>query len=208
MFDFAFPHHGMIVHNGVAFDRSGIGGASARSGSGAAAWVKMRPDTFLALATRLNEPRPSLQWIRGQILNGEPISPPELTFRIPDGFIPAVSSHEGRHRMTAIHELKGSQEVPVRIVLAGVDYDDLSVAQINRIRPRARAQRSSRVVEGPLFGEAVIDLGGIRASGVPPPAYISLSGAILMVSSPSLFRNGYSAPARNSSDRPRFSANS
>lgn len=169
MFDVQFPHHGTIIHNGIAFDRMGIGGADARPSSSGAAWVMMKPTMFLSLATKLHEPRPSLEWIRGRISCGDAISPPELTFRMPDGFLPAVSSHEGRHRMTALLELGGDVDVPVRIVLSGMDHEDITPSLMARIRPRARAQRNGIVVDGPLFGEAVVDLGGLITSGIPPP---------------------------------------
>lgn len=168
MFDAIFPHHGTIIHNGYSFDRTGIG-ATARSGSNGAAWVMMRPRTFLSLATKLEAPRPSLTWIRQQLQDGAAINPPELTFRLPEGFLPAVTSHEGRHRMTALLELSGNVEVPIRIVLAGTEMEAVDLRLIDRVRPRARAQRSGNVVEGPLFGDAVIDLGGFRVSGIPPP---------------------------------------
>ena len=162
-----FPHFMTIEHEGILYDRNAIG-CVAHSFNEGAVWTLMRPSIFLAIATPLPVPRESLVWIANQIKAGLAIAPAELRFRLGDGD-PLALSHEGRHRMTALMSLMNDRQVPVRLSLQDHCEDDITSFVVERLRRRVRSQRGRSVVEGPLFGEIEIDMGGIPLSGVPPP---------------------------------------
>lgn len=162
-----FPHFMAIEHEGILFDRNAIGCVNHSFNEGAV-WTLMRPSIFLAIATPLPVPRDSLTWLTGQIKAGFAIAPAELRFRVCGGD-PIALSHEGRHRMTALMSLVEDRPVPVRLSLQNHREDDVTSLVIEKLRRRVRSQRGRSVVEGPLFGEAEIDMGGVPASGVPPP---------------------------------------
>ena len=162
-----FPHVLPVIWKGIVFDRSGIG-ATARSSHDAALWVAMRPSVFLAIATPLPQPRSSLGWLRGRLEDGQAIAPAELHFDV-DVKVPLALAHEGRHRMTALGERMPDRAVPVRLSFRGLLDGDVDEAFIARIRNGTKSQRGRSYVEGPLFDDAEIDLGGPWTSGVPPP---------------------------------------
>ena len=162
-----FPHFMTIEHEGILYDRNAIGCVDHSFNEGAV-WTLMRPSTFLAIATPLPVPRESLVWLTSQIKAGYAIAPAELRFRVSGGD-PLALSHEGRHRMTALLSLVDDRQVPVRLSLQNHGEDDVTSRVIEKLRRRVRSQRGRSVVEGPLFGEAEIDMGGVPASGVPPP---------------------------------------
>ncbi len=176
-----FPHFMAIEHEGVLFDRNAIGCVN-RSFNEGAVWTLMRPSIFLAIATPLPVPRESLIWLTGQIKAGFAIAPAELRFRVCGGD-PIALSHEGRHRMTALMSLVDDRQVPVRLSLQNKREDDVTSLVIEKLRRRVRSQRGRTVVEGPLFGEAEIDMGGVRASGVPPPSLCQVHASLHQQSS-------------------------
>ncbi len=163
-----YPHILPVVWEGVMFDRASVG-STARSASDPALWVSMRPSVFLAIATPLPRPRPSLDWLRDRIDGGGAIAPAELVFDAHLS-VPLALSHEGRHRMTTLGERLHDRPVPVRLRLHGMSDFDLDDRLIGRLRSGARSQRGRTFVEGPLFEDAEVDLGGRPTSGVPPPA--------------------------------------
>lgn len=162
-----FPHFMAIEHEGILYDRNAIGCVDHSFNEGAI-WTLMRPSTFLEIATPLPVPRASLAWISGQINAGQAIAPAELRFRVGNGE-PLALSHEGRHRMTALRSIGCDRPVPVRLSVQGHFDEDITSMVIEKLRRRVRSQRGRHVVEGPLFGNAEIDLGGVPHSGVPPP---------------------------------------
>jgi len=174
MSEFCFPHFGAVVCNGVTFDRVGIG-AVPRPSTDGAFWAMMAPETFLSLATRLPVPRPSLGWLGERVREGCAIAPPELAIRVSRGFSPAVSRHEGRHRMTLLRSLRAAR-VPVRISVVGHMDHEVSDGLVEAIRQGARAQRGGPFVAGPLFDAAESDLGGLRWTGIPPPGFRGTRG--------------------------------
>jgi hypothetical protein len=163
-----FPHHSAVLIGDVRFDRNGIG-LTGRSINEAALWVLMRPSIFLALATPLPAPRMSLRWLKDQIDVGCAIAPAELRVRVQSA--PVALAHEGRHRMTDLLHRLDDRPVPVRISLQHTEESEINHGLIERLRKRMRSQRGREIIEGPLFGEAEIDLGGVRNSGIPPPDY-------------------------------------
>lgn len=164
-----FPHFMTVEHEGIFYDRNAIGRVDHSFNEGAV-WTLMRPSVFLAIATPLPVPRASLDWLSGQINAGQAIAPAELRFRICGGD-PLALSHEGRHRMTALMSIVKDRHVPVRLALQDHYEEDITSSVIEKLRRRVRSQRGRSVVEGPLFGDAEIDLGGLPPSGVPPPGH-------------------------------------
>jgi hypothetical protein len=166
--DNQFPHLLPVLWEDVAFDRMAAG-CTPRSAGDAALWVAMRPSVFLSIATPLPRPRPSLDWLRTRIDGGGAIAPAELVF---DAHlrIPLALSHEGRHRMTALREKLCDRPVPVRLRLRGMDDFDIDQRLISKLRRGVRSQRGVSHIEGPLFEDAEVDMGGLFRSGVPPPA--------------------------------------
>lgn len=169
MSDIDFPHYGAVLRCGVAFDRTGIG-ATARSAGDGAFWTLMTPETFLDLATPLLKPRQSIEWLAARMDEGRAIAPAELSVRMVANGHPAVSRHEGRHRMTILRDYACGRPVPVRISVCGHRDHEITDSLIGAVRSGMRAQRGGRLVPGPLFEDAEADLGGLRRSGIPPPA--------------------------------------
>lgn len=157
------PAWGITVTSGIIFDPGGIGArAAAKPGQeGAELVVAMRPSTFLALATPLPAPRPSLAWITAQLRAGRAICPPGLRVWLPADWAgtPAVTMHDGRHRATAVHALAGDVEVPVRIALPGLDSDaEVPRWAVDAMRQGMWSQGGQRtIVPGPLFGATSAD---------------------------------------------------
>ena len=177
MANIEYPHNFPVLWDGVTFDRTSVG-STARSSMDAALWVSMRPSVFLALATPLPCPRSSLDWMRARLNDDEAIAPAELVFDA--GLrVPLALSHEGRHRMTALKERLQDRPVPVRICLRGMSDFDIENSMIERLRSGARSQRGRSFVEGPLFEDAEIDLGGLHLSGVPPPEHCRMPPNIM-----------------------------
>ena len=168
MSDHDFPHFGAVLHCGVVYDRTGAG-VTARGCGDPAFWAMMDPETFLALATPLPVPRESLEWLARHVSLGGAIAPSELAVRLTPRGPAAVSRHEGRHRMTLVRKIVPGRKVPVRITVIGQSFDEVPREVVSAIREGMRSQRGGRLVNGPLFGEAESDLGGVRRSGVPPP---------------------------------------
>lgn len=166
MANYDFPHVLPVEWEDVVFDRAGIG-ATARSSINAALWVAMRPSAFLSIATPLPVPRASLEWLRGRIEDGDAIAPAELHFNVA-GKMPLALSHEGRHRMTALRDRLSDRPVPVRLSFQGISDCELNDDFVRWVRSGSKSQRGRSVVDGPIFGEAEIDLGGRWPSGVPP----------------------------------------
>jgi hypothetical protein len=129
----------------------------------------MRPSVFLAIATPLPVPRASIDWLRGQMDEGNAIAPAELHFDV-FGSMPLALSHEGRHRMTALGNRLCDRPVPVRLSFKGVRDCELNDRFVSFARAGVKSQRGRSVVDGPLFGEAEVDEGGRYRSGVPPNA--------------------------------------
>ncbi|NTF23559.1 hypothetical protein G6L37_34880 [Agrobacterium rubi] len=163
-----YPHVLPVLWEDVMLDRNSVG-STRRSEGDAALWVTMRPSVFLSIATPLPRPRPSLEWLRARLDDGEAICPAELVFdaRLR---IPLALSHEGRHRMTALGERLADRPVPVRLRIKDMIDSELDAGLIARLRSGARSQRGRTFVDGPLFENAEVDLGGRPASGVPPPS--------------------------------------
>ncbi|MDW9481749.1 hypothetical protein GOB57_24175 [Sinorhizobium meliloti] len=166
MANYDFPHVLPVEWEDVVYDRAGIG-ATARSSNSAALWVAMRPSAFLSIATPLPIPRASLDWLRDRIDEGDAIAPAELHFNVA-GKIPLALSHEGRHRMTALRERLSDRHVPVRLSFQGIADSEMNDDFAGWVRAGAKSQRGRSVVDGPIFGEAEIDLGGRWPGGVPP----------------------------------------
>jgi hypothetical protein len=162
-----FPHFAVTYIDDVCFDRNGIG-LTPRHFDEAAIWVQMRPSVFLSIASPLDAPRTSLNWLKTRLDAGESIAPAELRIRVQSNISMAIS-HEGRHRMTNLRSRLSDCLVPVRISLQHVSEDAVSEKLIARLRQRLRSQRGRDVIEGPVFEDAEIDMGGLRNSGVPPP---------------------------------------
>lgn len=169
MSDTAFPHFSTVHIDGIAFDRRGIGWKPAQ-GDGGAFWAMVKPSIFLALATPLERPRPSLVWLAERVAEGSPISAPELLLRRTPKGSWAVDSHEGRHRATLLRTLREDRAVPVRFCVRDLGWDEVDDAVIRKVRSGLRAQRGRPEVKGPLFGEAEVDLGGVRFRVRGPPS--------------------------------------
>lgn len=166
-----FPNFGTAVVHGISFDRTGIGSCS-RADCSCAFWALMRPSVFLSLASPLPVPRDSIGWIRDRVQEGVALCPSELGLRDCRRLGPAVSTHEGRHRMTVLREIVGDLPFPVRVSVPGV-VEDPSVGLMSRMRGGMRRQRVGNWVPGPLFGDCEVDLGASVRSGVPPPFPVS-----------------------------------
>lgn len=165
-----FPQFSAVAIGDVILDRNAIGRVSSRSSS-AALWVAMRPSIFLALASPLPVPRASLQWLTERLDEGSLIAPAELTIRF-GSRVPAVVSHEGRHRMTVIRDRLDDLAVPVRMNIQHFDEADIDAVVVDRLRLRMQKQRGHDIVQGPLFEEAETDVGGGPFSGIPPPTFL------------------------------------
>lgn len=176
-----FPHVLPVNWDGVVFDRAGIG-ATSRSSGDAGIWVAMRPSIFLAIATPLAVPRASLGWLSSRIDEGAAIAPAELRLNV-SGSLPSALAHEGRHRMTVLRECLGDAVVPVRIAFHDINEADIDDAMLQKVRCGLRSQRGRTKVDGPLFGDAEIDLGGRWISGVPPDHYGVMPIAVLLTDS-------------------------
>jgi hypothetical protein len=176
-----------MEHEGIRFDRNAIGCVDHSFNEGAI-WTLMRPSIFLAVATPLTVPRASLDWLVSQINAGQAIAPAELRFRVASGD-PLALSHEGRHRMTALMSILENRHVPVRITLQGHCEEDITPSVVEKLRRRVRSQRGRSIVEGPLFGETEIDLGGLPLSGVPPPLSSEIEGGFGFISRHCIWRH-------------------
>lgn len=164
-----FPQFAAVAIGDIVFDRNAIGRVYSRSSS-AALWVAMRPSIFLALASPLPAPRASLQWLTERLDEGSSIAPAELMIRF-GSRVPAVVSHEGRHRMTIIRDHLDDRTVPVRMIIQHIDEANVDTVFVDRLRRRMQTQRGHKIVEGPLFEEAETDVGGGPFSGIPPPTF-------------------------------------
>ena len=151
------PVTGILDTSAITFDPGGIGArrAPTRAGPCADLLVAMRPGTFLALASPLPAPRPSLAWITAQLATGRSVSPPMLRVWLPPrpGGTPAVVAHDGRHRALALRAIMGEVLIPVQIELPTLDPDEeASSWAIAAMCSGMRAQGGARpVVPGPLF---------------------------------------------------------
>jgi hypothetical protein len=155
------PTLGVFEAHGIVFDPcEGIGACRRRRrcSDPTMVAVAMRPAAFLRLSPPLATPRPSLGWIVTRIQDGSAICPPMLRVWLPPRIgnaPPAVTAHDGRHRMMALlAELGPRAEVPVHIELPTLPEDaEVEVAVIEAMRNGMRSQGGTRaVVPGPLFG--------------------------------------------------------
>lgn len=122
--------------------------------------VLMEPTVFLGLVTPLSRKQAtSTDGLKQHISSGGKIGAPTLYVKIPpeweDGDLssPAeVTGHEGRNRMFAIKELYGDRPVEVHIIPGGgLRARHLKPEWVQALSDRLIAERSSRVVAGPLF---------------------------------------------------------
>lgn len=166
------PVMGILDTPAIRFDPGGIGArrAPTRTSPCADLLVAMRPGTFLALATPLPVPRPSLAWIALQLAAGRPVCPPMLRVWLPPrrGGTPAVVAHDGRHRALALRAIAGDALIPVQIELPTFDPNEEAPGwALAAMRGGMRTQGGARrLVPGPLF-EAATDPAWI---GAPSPA--------------------------------------
>lgn len=157
---------------GITFDRAG-GLGSVPNGEDIdhlGATVLMRPSAFLALAHELRERRPASLSALGQaIAGGRPLSPPFLSLAWPGrpGSLPSVVSHEGRHRMLAIHAAAGNVPVPVHLFVFGRKASFLDGERIDRMRSGAFGQDRVHAVHGPLFSDAHVAGRTFRGPATP-----------------------------------------
>jgi hypothetical protein len=166
---------GISVVHGITFDPgAGIGARMAlqRTDAPVETFVLMRPAIFLDLASPLPTPRPSLDWIKAQIMAGRPVCPPMLRVWLPPRHseVPAVLAHDGRHRCFAMRTLLGERAtVPVRIELPTLPSDaEVPEATIALMRAGMRRQRGDRgIVPGPLFEVSGEDANARTAASHP-----------------------------------------
>ncbi len=119
--------------------------------------VQMRPSVFLKLAAPLDAP-PSEE-IKAHVAAGGAIGAPFLMVTIPpeweDGVfskVAAVRSHEGRNRAHAVMAVEGDKPIEVHLFpQGGLRARDITTEMREALRSGMKAERSDRVVTGPLF---------------------------------------------------------
>lgn len=121
--------------------------------------VMMTPNTFLTLASDLNPHPKQLDPIVDHLKTGGAIGSPFLIIDIPQDWfngkfveLAEVAGHEGRHRMHAVQQLYGNIPVEVHIWFTrGVRARDLTDEIKQQLRKHMIAEKTDRVVHGPLF---------------------------------------------------------
>lgn len=184
------PTQGIVLAGRVAFDAvHGIG--VPRGGEPHCAFVALRPSAFLALATPLQAPRPSLGWLRERMAGGSTVCPASLSVWLSPTGQGTVTAHDGRHRMMAVLELVGDLPVPVILRLVNGETANMGGAELTWLARGMRSQRGRRTVPGPLFLEAVIDgcvwrrrRARLRARARGPPKGTERGGGALAPKSP------------------------
>ena len=118
--------------------------------------VNMTPSTFLKLAAPLND-EPNQEMI-DYIQKGGAIGSPHLYITVPEEWesgdfsMPArVSGHEGRHRMKSIFKIEGDKPVEVHLFPYGYRNRHLTPEIVNKLNKSLFAEKSRRIVLGPLF---------------------------------------------------------
>jgi hypothetical protein len=112
--------------------------------------VLMRPSVFLSLATKLHNIE-SADRIKSHLKSGGKIGAPFLIVDIIDDDIPQIIGHDGRNRMIAIMRLQGDSPIEVHIFPIGMRRKHMSVEIIQHLNSGAKKEKSSRVIDGPLF---------------------------------------------------------
>jgi hypothetical protein len=123
--------------------------------------VMMRPSSFLAVSEPMGAPRDGFAHVLDAVRRGEAIASPFLKVDFPEGGgPPEIHGHEGRHRMLAVLETVGDVEIPVHVFPRGLRARHVTGEMIDRLRAAALREnqtgRPDEVVEGPLFGDAVL----------------------------------------------------
>ena len=141
--------------------------------------VQMKPSTFLDLAAPLGDKDNSE--MEEYIRSGGAIGAPFLDIAIPkewdDGDFTAVAKiqgHEGRHRMRAIMAVEGDTPIEVHLFPKYYRARDLTPEFVRHINAGLYAEKSSRIVRGPLFTAGAVSeasLGDMRSwfAGKPTP---------------------------------------
>jgi len=161
------------VVEGVAFDQvSGLGNVPNNQDVGyLGAAVMMRPSVFLSLVDPLHQPRrSSLDHAKACVGGLRPLASPMLNVEIDrndPAAAPEVVGHEGRHRMLAILETVGDVEVPVHVLPRGMRARHLDDAVVERLRDGMMHETRWERVDGPLFGDALVD-GRLVPAPEPP----------------------------------------
>lgn len=122
--------------------------------------VAMKPSTFLDLAAPLHDKDNSE--MEEYIRNGGAIGAPFLDIAIPaewdDGDFTKfarIQGHEGRHRMKAILAVEGDSPVETHIFPKYYRARDMTPDFIKHINAGLYAEKSSRLIRGPLFDRSV-----------------------------------------------------
>jgi hypothetical protein len=112
--------------------------------------VLMRPSVFLSLATKLHNIE-SADRIKSHLKSGGKIGAPFLIVDIIDDDIPQIIGHDGRNRMIAIMRLQGDSPIEVHIFPIGMRRKHMTDEMIQHLNSGAKKEKSSRVIDGPLF---------------------------------------------------------
>ena len=141
--------------------------------------VAMKPSTFLDLAAPLHDKDNSE--MEEYIRNGGAIGAPFLDIVIPQEWddgdftkFAKIQGHEGRHRMKAIMAVEGDTPIEVHLFPKYYRARDLTPDFIKHLNEGIYAEKSTRLVRGPLFGTGAVSeasLGDMRAwfAGTPAP---------------------------------------
>lgn len=114
--------------------------------------VKMKPSTFLDLASEFTPNKEDLKYIKDNIKSGAPVASPFLDIDIKDDPPYKVVGHEGRHRMVAIQDVFGDYPVEVHLFFrGGVRNRDLTTEIIQDMNKGMLKQQSKNLIKGPLF---------------------------------------------------------
>jgi len=124
--------------------------------------VQMKPSTFLRLAEPLGKPHdPELE---KYMAAGGATGSPFLEIAIPEEWdvgnfskVAQVKRHEGRNRATITQKLEGDSPIEVHLIpLGGYRNRDLTPEFIKALSDGLFAERTTRVVNGPLFTAMVV----------------------------------------------------
>jgi hypothetical protein len=118
--------------------------------------VAMRPSVFLKLAAPLSQPHSAE--LEQYIAGGGAIGAPFLDVTVPPEWDDSdlsepgkITGHEGRNRMSAILKLEGDDPVETHVFVRHYRRRNLTTDMIRRINSGVYAERTTRLVSGPLF---------------------------------------------------------
>ena len=170
--------------------------------------VTMKPSTFLSLAAPLNEKDNSE--MEEYIRSGGAIGAPFLDIAIPkewdDGDFTAVAKiqgHEGRHRMRAIMAVEGDNPIEVHLFPKYYRARDLTPEFVKHINAGLYAEKSSRMVRGPLFNAGVVaESDTIKLT--PPDTKVTDFINAVYTKYPQTFQNNHVMPLGGTGDDQQF----